>query len=288
MTPVIFDGMAGLGDNIYQRPFLRHYPGAYLRTPWPEIYKGLDVKCIRTGTQLRTQRKNEIHTDYQFFDEPANARRVRIGYGQKDMAAGGIVDAFRRQFGVSGSLQFDLPSFSDFHKKIPFSRRLAVIRPATVRSEWASASRNPDPVYLNAAAAALKKSGFYVISIADLEKGAEWMVGEAPQADLVLHGGELSLAQLCTLYENAACVVSPVGFSLPMAIAYRTPLFVIAGGRGGHNAPEIVTDPAMPLDNVRWAIPKNYCRCIDASHACDKAIDSFDKKINGWLNEIVK
>ncbi len=55
MTTYYFEGMLGLGDSIYQRPFLRHFPGAYVRTCWPELYRGLNVKCVRSGTHLRTQ-----------------------------------------------------------------------------------------------------------------------------------------------------------------------------------------------------------------------------------------
>ncbi|WP_392336177.1 hypothetical protein [Pantoea stewartii] len=57
MTTYYFEGMLGLGDSIYQRPFLRHFPGAYVRTCWPELYRGLNVKCVRSGTHLRTQEK---------------------------------------------------------------------------------------------------------------------------------------------------------------------------------------------------------------------------------------
>lgn len=287
MTPVFFEGMFGLGDNIYQRPFLRHFPGAFIRTPWPELYSDLDVHCVRSDTVLRTQRKNEIRTDYDFAAQLKNAKTTRICYGPQELANGGIIDAFRKQFGVSGPLVFDLPSFNDLHRRIPTDCRIAVIRPATIRTEWASASRNPDPHYLNVAARMLRRMGFFVVSVADTEPGVEWIVGPAPAADLTLHKGELSLTQLCTLYERAACVVSPVGFSIPMAIAYNTPLFVVAGGRGGHNAPEVVTDPAMPLEKTRWAIPANYCRCTDANHNCDKTIADFEDKFYGWLHEVV-
>lgn len=85
----------------------------------------------------------------------------------------------------------------------------------TVRTEWASGSRNPDPHYLNVAARMLRQLGFFVVSVADTEPCVEWIVGPAPAADLTLHKGDLSLTQLCTLYEHAACVVSPVGFSIP-------------------------------------------------------------------------
>lgn len=49
---------------------------------------------------------------------------------------------------------------------------VAVIRPATVRKEWANPARNPDPKYLADAARELRKH-FYVVSLADLEEGEE-------------------------------------------------------------------------------------------------------------------
>lgn len=287
MTTLFFEGMFGLGDNIYQRPFLRYFPGAYIRTPWPELYQGLNVRCVRSGTGLRTQGKNEQRTDYRFHTPPPLALRRRIAYGPQELASGGIIQAFRKQFIVGQPLRFDLPSFNDHHPLIPSDRRIAVIRPGTIRTEWASASRNPEPAYLCTAAKVLRQQGFFVVSVADIEVGQEWIVGPSPEADLKLHSGELSVTQLCTLYEHAAAVVSPVGFSIPMAIAYKTPLFVVAGGRGGHNAPRIVTDPEMDLSQTRWAIPDNYCQCTRADHRCDKRISNFESKFTGWLNEIV-
>ncbi len=41
---MLIKGMMGLGDNIYSRAFVKNYPGAYLETPWPELYRDLDVK----------------------------------------------------------------------------------------------------------------------------------------------------------------------------------------------------------------------------------------------------
>lgn len=286
MTIYYFQGMYGLGDSIYQRPFLRHFPGVYIRTCWPELYHGLDVKCVRSGTHLRTQEKNELRTRHAYHPSPRGGVIKRIGYGPSELANGGIIQAFRKQFGVDGPLVFDLPQFHDMHPLIPADKPVAIIRPATVRTEWASASRNPEPAYLVHAARQLRQH-FYVVSVADTVPGVEWIVGDEPEADLKLHHGELTLTQLCSLYEYAACVVSPVGFSIPMAIAYQTPLFVVVGGRGGHNAPDIVTDPAMDLSRTRWAIPDNYCMCTCADHNCDRRISNFDEKLNEWLYEIV-
>lgn len=287
MRPRLFEGMYGLGDNIYQRAFLRYYPGAYLRTPWPELYSDLDIRCIRSETTLRTQHKNEMLTDYPFYPVPRDARRIRVHYGPRDLRRGGIVDAFRHQFSVSGPLRFDLPHFDACHSAIPTGRRIAIIRPATLRTEWASGSRNPEPQYLRQAAQILRRAGYFVVSVADTEPGVEWISGAAPAADLRLHHGELNIRQLCALYEQAACVVSPVGFSLPMAVGYNIPLFVVAGGCGGHNAPDIVTSPEMSTEKIRWAMPEHYCRCTDAGHDCDKTILNFESKMQAWLTDIV-
>lgn len=53
-------GMYGTGDSIYQRAFVRQFPGAYIRTPRPELYADLDVKFVKSNTLLRTQRKTKI------------------------------------------------------------------------------------------------------------------------------------------------------------------------------------------------------------------------------------
>lgn len=49
-VPVLVQGMHGLGDGIYQRAFLRNLPGAYVETPWPELYADLDVKPVRPSS----------------------------------------------------------------------------------------------------------------------------------------------------------------------------------------------------------------------------------------------
>lgn len=81
MSGVMLEGMNGLGDNIYQRPFLRYFPGSYIKTPWPEVYSDMDVFCVRSNTSLRTQHKNENRTRCQYFIPPMEIQRVRIGYG---------------------------------------------------------------------------------------------------------------------------------------------------------------------------------------------------------------
>ncbi|MEN3753745.1 hypothetical protein ABC733_17230 [Mangrovibacter sp. SLW1] len=189
----------------------------------------------------------------------------------------------KKQFGISPGVM-DLPSFgeSDIQNEKPY----AVIRPATVRKEWRSDSRNPDPEYLERAAHILKKH-FFVISVADLSPGEEWSVGELPYADIRFHHGELDIRALMRLIEHASVVVTPVGWALPASVAYQTPVYIIAGGRGAHNAPEIITDSSMDLSRTGWAMPDNYCRCSAWDHKCDKRISNFETNFEAWLNEVV-
>ncbi|MGC6029015.1 hypothetical protein [Enterobacter kobei] len=282
--PIYIDGMLGMGDTIYQRAFVKQLPaGTFIKTAWPELYEDLPVKAVRSDTALRTQRKNEFRSSAKFYPPPSPRQTKRIFYGPDDLRRGSIFDAMRRQFGVTPAV-LDLPSFGP--AQFTHQKPIAVIRPATVRSEWRSDSRNPDPDYLLRASRILRKH-FCVISVADLQDGEEWLVGEEPEADLKMHAGELNIKELMRLVEHAAVVVTPVGWALPAAIAYKTPVYVVAGGRGGHNAPEIVTDPAMDLSRVGWAIPDNYCRCEAWDHHCEKRISNFDSKFEAWLNEVV-
>ncbi|MBE5252933.1 hypothetical protein [Mixta mediterraneensis] len=115
----------------------------------------------------------------------------------------------------------------------------------------------------------------------------EWLVGEQPEADLQLHQGELSLTEMLALVEQAAVVISGVGWALPAAICYQTPVFIVQGGCGAHNAPHIVTDPEMDLSRVGWAQPDDYCMCASMDHDCSKYISGFNDKFKGWLHDIV-
>lgn len=281
---VCIHGMYGLGDSVYQRAFVRQIPGAWIRTPWPELYADLDVKFIRSRTTLRTQRKNEERSAIDYVREPVRtAEVITVFYGTDELRHGSIIDAMTMQFGKIATV-FDLPLFGE--SPVKADRPIAVVRPATVRREWKNPARNPDPEYINAAARELRKH-FYVVSLADLEEGEEWLVGDQPEADLQLHSGELSVTEMLSLVEHAAVVVSGVGWALPVAVCYQTPVFIIQGGCGAHNAPHVVTDPEMNLSHVGWAQPDDYCMCGQMDHDCSKHISGFTDKFKGWLNEIV-
>ena len=263
--------MMGLGDNIYCRAFVKNYPGAYLETPWPELFRDLDVKCVRPTTQLRTQAKNIARQTG--WHARQFGRTLTISYGQKP-----IIDGLRATFRCEPQA-FDLPDFGPS----PVAGRYVVVRPVTVRPEWRADSRNPRPEYVAAAAAAARAAGYAVVSVADLEDGREWAVGELPPADLRFHAGELHVEQLMALCQHAAGLIGGIGWIVPAAIALRVPALVICGGQGGWNAPDRITDPIMELDHIEFVVPDNFCMCREKTHDCDKTITNFDERVAGWL-----
>lgn len=268
--------MKGLGDNIYQRIFVRAAASCrtvWLETPWPELYADLPgVRCVKAPTQLRTQAKNIARQPPpRWHRAPAGARPLRMGYGHASMTQTGIIGAMEALLPLAGApFVMDLPNFGP--SRSCFARKpIAIVRPVTVRSEWRNEARNPRPDYVAAIAAELMRD-YHVVSIADLAPGQEWLVEPAPPAHERFHHGELAFPDLMALVQSAALIVGGVGWIVPAAIAAQVPAFIVLGGQGGHNAPDKITDRRMDLSRIGWAWPDRYCRCADMRHACDKRI----------------
>ena len=169
----------------------------------------------------------------------------------------------------------------------PVSGKYAVVRPVTVRAEWAAESRNPRPEYVLEASRALREAGYTVVSVADLEDGKEWAVDPLPEADITMHKGELAVMHLLALVKNAAVVVGGIGWIVPAAIATGTPAWFICGGQGGFNSPELITDRNhMDLTKIGFAVPDKFCRCKQSRHQCDKRISGHREKFAEWMNGI--
>lgn len=267
-------GMMGLGDNIYARAFLKRYPGTHLETCWPQLYRDLDVKCVRPETQLRTQGKN-LRRDHAWHAPPGGPQ-LRIAYG-RDPIIQGLRKAFRCE-----PVDFDLPDFGTS----PVEGRYVLVRPATVRAEWRADTRNPDPQYIASAAAEMRRRGYRVVSVADLEHGKEWALEPLPSADIRFHQGELPVEQLLALLQHAAAVIGGIGWIVPAAIAAKAPAWIICGGQGGFNSPEHITDPCMDLSRITFAVPANFCRCTLKQHTCDKRIADYDARFAAWADRL--
>lgn len=279
MEPITIQGMKGLGDNIYQRPFIRHLSQShdlYLVTPWPELYQDLPVKPVYQDTPLRTQKKN---LQRQRRWHKPQGRVIRNSYAAY-LGSNSIVGGMAKCLGNPDPFIFDLPDFGPS----PVKGKVAVIRPVTERREWKSASRNPKPEYIYQAAQTLMDAGYTVVSIADIDGANEWIVGDEPPAHVKYHKGELPVEQLLALVQNAAVTVGGVGWLTPASIAAGVKSLCILGGRGAHNSPPTITDPRMDLSNIYFATPDNYCMCAKPGHSCNKTISDFPEILESFLS----
>src|SRR5262245_20459426 len=153
----------------------------------------------------------------------------------------------------------------------PFTsdRPIAVIRPATVRTEWYNEARNPLPEYITMIAGELMAT-HTVVMVADLEPGQEWLIGKLPPAHKYFVNGELSIRQLLALVRDANIVVGGVGWIVPAGLVLKVPTFIMLGGNGGHCAPHKITDRRLDCSRLGFATPDKFCQCTQMTHGCDK------------------
>ena len=148
---LIVRGLRGLGDNINQHAFLREldFP-FYLDTPWPELYSDIpNARFIKCETVLRTQTKNlNRQSENRFVEAPQkDTVELRVSYGSRDLQVGSMYMKLSKIFGGIKPKSFGIPKFPFFYTD--FYMPIAVVRPVTVRREWAAISRNPvSKIYL--------------------------------------------------------------------------------------------------------------------------------------------
>lgn len=272
---MIIHGMRGLGDNLFQRPFIKALPKpVYLDTPWPELYQDIpDVHFLRPVTPLRTQSKNIArHNNWVMPPGKQPARHIRYG-------TEGIIPGMIASFGVMPGA-FDLPPLPPSPESGPY----VVVRPATVRSEWRADTRNPDPEYIAAAAAEAQRRGYRVIGVADLQEQQEWAIAPMPPADYAYYKGELPVEQLLSLVANASAVIGGIGWLVPAALAARVPAWIICGGQGGFNSPHQICPPGS---TITFAVPDNFCKCKLKQHGCDKRISDYEQQLTNWADRLL-
>jgi hypothetical protein len=286
---VVIDGMYGIGDNLHQRAILRELmkrEEVWLHTSHWHVYHDLigdRLHLIFKDTRLRAQAKT-IARERGLFGvvpaAPASAHHIKLWYKKPAIDHyGTILQAMAGAISEQGHPVDHLKPL-DFSLPVPGSWRapafdtggkpLLVYRPIVLRREWNSANRNPDPEGYETLYKAAK-DGYFVVSIADLQPGEEWIVGPEPEADLKFHGGELTFQSMAALFKQAAIVFCNAGFAPVLAQAVGTPSICVYGGResyrttqraGAHLAPTLGIDPIQP------------CDCHTERHDCgDKKID---------------
>lgn len=276
---MVINGMLGLGDNIYQRAFIKEIKQPVdMVTPWPELYADMPhVRPLMPATNLRTQTKNIKRQPLEVWAGAGSVNGLRNGYG-----TGGILAGMAERFGIKPG-PMDLPDCG----LSPVQGDYVVVRPVTLRKEWRADSRNPLPEYINAAAEWLGQH-YTVVSVADLSAGHEWPVDDLPKADIEFNHGELDVMQLLALVSNARAVVGGVGWIVPAAIAANVPAWIVLGGHGAYNAPEKLLHPTQDCSHLSFAVPDNFCRCTDKAHRCDKRISDYQAQFDAWFNLKVK
>lgn len=291
------EGMHGLGDTIFQRPFIKwfskHYDRVWLRTPWPQLYQDLpNVDYVYCGSGLRAQAKNlqlidrKIPYILRSVAEGQRTHQAVFAYHFAELERFSIIETFRRETGLMNvKLDFDLPPF--YKPKGITDQPYLVIRPATIRMEWKNPARNPDPAML-AKAVDLLKDKYHIISVADVQRDEEEFEGEPPFAHTKIHKGELNVMDLMGLVRHSAGCVGGVGWIVPAAHAYKVPLLCILGGMGGHNHPNKISDPDQDLSQTVWAFPDNFCMCKSFEHPCQKYIHRIPEYVNEFLEILAR
>ncbi len=219
--PLHIVGMHGMGDNIHQRALINHLLPKYeiwLETPWPQIYHDLPVHLINTGSRLRTQSKNAKSNADKFkaIAAPDSAEIMRVFYSPEHVRAKGSV--LRAMLAYTGTEieepDYRLPIPPEWRAKADAllwglnvgSKPIMIARPLVTRKEWGGcAARNPDYTAYGALYESIRKD-FFVVSIADVVPGTEWIVGPDLKADAEFHHGELDFETIAALTARDPCV----------------------------------------------------------------------------------
>jgi len=274
--------MHGLGDNIYQRPYVKALAAmgnVYIDTSWPDLYSDIEnVHFVRPNTTLRTQKKHYESVDIHWGQMPTHPdKAVAFGYGGT-LNSTTIPATMRKASGAANPPEMDLPAFNPWPN---IEEPIAFVRPVTERKEWMNKARNPKPEYISQAIDALKDD-YHIVTVADTAADQEWMLGEY-YADTRFENGELSFSQMMGLFQASSVVVGGVGWILPASIAAKKQLILVGGGQLGHNHISRLTDDSMDLSRIHYIAPQNGCDCVNMRHDCNKEIEGFDE----WLSSVL-
>jgi ADP-heptose:LPS heptosyltransferase len=280
---VFIHGMQGMGDSFYQRavvkPILEKAEDVWLETSWPAIYHDMPrLKFVASNTRLRTQAKSVNKNLKYFVRNPMGTtplQEVRVHYPFPiAVQLGGLPQAMAAVTHIETDYDYRMTVPAAWQeaarKLIGYPEKpILVVRPLTVRTEWNPITqRNPDTNHYFALYNSIRKY-FHVVSVADLEKDREWLIGPELWADHQFYEHPLPTETLIGLFSIANLVMAAPGFALAMAQATGTPVVIVFGGMESSYAhrSSTVWAPFLGID------PINPCNCWSAMHSCNKKID---------------
>lgn len=277
---MIVQGMLGLGDNIHQRAVIKQLMEKQhitLATPWPQVYHDLvgdRLSLTPVDTRLRTQAKN-VARSKSLYDGRAHVSGHRIWYSHQQIRqCGGFLAAMCDNSRIPIG-DFSMTAKSAWVEKarsmVPSAGKpILVYRPLVSRKEWMGcAQRNPDAVAYTGILQSIRDE-YFVVSIADVQAGVEWIESPDIHADLELHHGELDTETLIGMTAIADMVFCAPGFMLVMAQALRKRMIAVFGG---HESARLY---AHGYAENLFIEPVSPCECFDKYHKCDKRIDIQD------------
>ena len=288
-APFFMEGYAGIGDNFWQRPFIKDFckdKELYLMTFTPQVYWDIpNLKPVRTphkGFKHHNKLADKMSKDL-FYPMPSNYKKVIKPEYWKGFKKGlSIGQQFQKVLPIT-TYDFSFTPKQEWIdrakticKKIYIGhRKLCIVHFPTQRREWRCPARDPKPGYMQLLIDKYKKEYFF-ISIADLE--FEYFTKKPKNIDYAFHRGELSLEDLFGLVKLADMVISPNCYLLPMALATGTRTF---GLYGGCQKPELYLEKGMDLSKYGQVTPEPFCNCFRPDHKCNKEIPE-DKIINNF------
>jgi len=263
----------------------------WLETSWAALYHDLvaeGLHLVRKSVQLRTQMKNQLRESGRFgpppprtLDQPA----ITLHYSGHNVARQPNRTILEAMLGAANmNLSYDR---ADFRLPIPpewslklfeitktwnIGKPLLVYRPLVVRPEWRGNEKRNADADAYAQLFASIRDRFFVVSVADLEPGREWVVGpQLKDADVTFHKGELYFELLAALFNQAAMVYTSSGFATLLAQATCTANVSVIGlyERGDHHAAGAKYAPTLCIE------PANPCSCQQSfcPRRCSKTID---------------
>ena len=291
--PLLVKGMHGMGDNIHQRAVLRQLMEAhdvFLETSWVSIYHDLiaqGLHVIRRLSRLRTQSKNQEREAHLFEKHSTQGMpAITMRYvGQEIVRSGTVLGAMCACARVDYErADFRLPVPEAWCTEadrlitewgVPDDKPLMIYRPLTSRPEWNGGQlRNADPEAYAALLATIRDR-FFVVSIADLAPGQEWLVGPRFKADVIIEDGRLPFETLAALVEAADLMFTSGGFGAVLAPAVGTPVISVYGG---YERASWIGDTCSKLVPYLGIEPIKPCDCASSGcrtfgRGCNKSVD---------------
>lgn len=279
---VFFEGYAGIGDNLWQRPFIKEIckrvKTFYLHTYTPQMYWDIpNIKFVKPHYKaFKIHQRNIADTPGMWVENaPAGIKEMpKPAYWAGFRFGLSIADQFEDLWHIKDDYNFRFPVKEEWvqeAKKVLDSldtkgKKICIVHFPTQREDWQCPARDPKPEYLQLIIDRYKDEYFF-ISLADLEH--EYFT-EAPRGiDKEFHRAELTLNEVIGLVRLADMVVSGNCYLFTMGLSIGTKTFYIGGGCQDIN---LFIGDKYKLPHLAYIQPDPFCNCLDPRHSCEKDI----------------